>query len=183
MRDDTPPRWRSDKLTKDARNSLETWDPIPVDKRDSREVIQAAGDAYFNRFANASFVVPFGTPCARLEGGAYTDPRAYGNNTCGLGLPSTIKVTNRRYVVDEEMGAVAIYLGVTEHKQCKWTSCSEGCPAGWIRMMRKDPGARTNEYMTNEAGCNGVGKQYVPSSPASSFALDPSLSWNNVSIC
>jgi len=111
MRDDTPPRWRSDKLTKDARNSLETWDPIPVDKRDSREVIQAAGDAYFNRFANASFVVPFGTPCARLEGGAYTDPRAYGNNTCGLGLPSTIKVTNRRYVVDEEMGAVAIYLG------------------------------------------------------------------------
>ena len=76
-----------------------------------------------------------------------------------------------------------IVTGVTEHKQCKWTSCSEGCPAGWIRMMRKDPGARTNEYMTNEAGCNGVGKQYVPSSPASSFALDPSLSWNNVSIC
>jgi hypothetical protein len=26
-------------------------------------------------------------------------------------LPSTITVTNRRYVVDEEMGAVAIYLG------------------------------------------------------------------------
>jgi hypothetical protein len=52
-----------------------------------------------------------GTPCARLEGGAYTDPRALGNNTCGLGLPSTITVTNRRYVVDEEMGAVAIYLG------------------------------------------------------------------------
>jgi len=76
-----------------------------------------------------------------------------------------------------------IVTEVTEHKQCKWTSCSEGCPADWIRMMRKDPGARTNEYMTNEAGCNGVGKQYVSSSPASSFALDPSLSWNNVSIC
>jgi hypothetical protein len=94
-----------------TRNSLEKWDPIPLEKRDTREVIQAAGDAYFNRFNNASFVVPFGTPCARLEGGAYTDTRGSANNTCSLGLPSTITVTNRRYVVDEEMGAVAIYLG------------------------------------------------------------------------
>ncbi|KAH6855353.1 hypothetical protein B0I37DRAFT_423609 [Chaetomium sp. MPI-CAGE-AT-0009] len=92
-------------------NSLETWDPIPASKRDSRAVIQAAGDAYFDRFNNASIAVPFGTPCARLEGGAYTDPRASGNGTCALGLPSTIEVTNRRYVVDEEMGAVAIYVG------------------------------------------------------------------------
>ncbi|GAB1312426.1 hypothetical protein MFIFM68171_02636 [Madurella fahalii] len=92
-------------------NSLENWDPIPPEKRDTREVIQAAGDAYFHRFNNASFPVPFGTPCARLEGGAYTDTRGSGNNTCGLGLPSTLTVTNRRYVVDEEMGAVAIYLG------------------------------------------------------------------------
>ena len=94
-----------------TRNSLEKWDPIALERRDTREVIQAAGDAYFNRFNDASFVVPFGTPCARLEGGAYTDSRGSANNTCGLGLPSTITVTNRRYVVDEEMGAVAIYLG------------------------------------------------------------------------
>ncbi|KAK4160801.1 hypothetical protein QBC43DRAFT_347116 [Cladorrhinum sp. PSN259] len=92
-------------------NSLEKWDSIPVEKRDTRQVIQAAGDAYFDRFKNASYVVPFGTPCARLEGGAYTDPRGEGGNTCGLGLPSTLVVTNRRYVVDEEFGAVAIYLG------------------------------------------------------------------------
>ncbi|KXX75406.1 hypothetical protein MMYC01_209500 [Madurella mycetomatis] len=92
-------------------NSLENWDPIPPEEQDTREVIQAAGDAYFHRFNNVSFPVPFGTPCARLEGGAYTDTRRSGNNTCGLGLPSTLTVTNRRYVVDEEMGAVAIYLG------------------------------------------------------------------------
>lgn len=94
-----------------TRASLENWDPIPAEKRDTREVIQAAGDAYFNRFNNVSFPVPFGTPCARLEGGAYTDSRGSGNNTCGLGLPSRLTVTNRRYVVDEEMGAVAIFLG------------------------------------------------------------------------
>ncbi|KAK0612602.1 hypothetical protein B0T17DRAFT_620760 [Bombardia bombarda] len=92
-------------------NALESWAPIPADKRDSRATIQAAGDAYFNRFQNVSYPVPFGTPCARLEGGAYTDARGSGGNTCDLGLPSTLHVTNRRYVIDEEMGAVAIYLG------------------------------------------------------------------------
>ncbi|KAI1074915.1 hypothetical protein F5B20DRAFT_573751 [Whalleya microplaca] len=92
-------------------NSLETWDPIPEDQRDSREVIQAAGDAYFDRFHDASVEVPYGTPCARLEGGAYTDSTGPGGNTCNLGLPSTITVTNRRYVIDEEMGVVNIYVG------------------------------------------------------------------------
>lgn len=91
--------------------SQEKWDPIPEDKRDSRDVIKAAGDAYFNRFANANLTVPFGTPCARLEGGAYTGQSNVTADTCGLGLPSTITVTNRRYIVDEEMGCVDIFLG------------------------------------------------------------------------
>ncbi|KAI1639509.1 hypothetical protein F4809DRAFT_648574 [Biscogniauxia mediterranea] len=90
----------------------EAWDPIPEAQRDSREAIQAAGDAYFDRFGDEGVSVPFGTPCARLEGGAYTDSDGAGtNNTCSLGLPSTIKITNRRYVVDEEMGVVDIYVG------------------------------------------------------------------------
>lgn len=92
-------------------NSLEKWDPIPQAQRDTPEVIKAAGDAYFDRFANANVSVPYGTPCARLEGGAYTDSRLTGANTCNLGLPSTIKVTDRRYVVDVEMGSVNIYVG------------------------------------------------------------------------
>ncbi|RDL33868.1 Uncharacterized protein BP5553_08236 [Venustampulla echinocandica] len=92
-------------------DSMENWDPIPEAKRDTRAVIKAAGDAYFDRFDNASVVVPFGTPCARLEGGAYTGRANSTENTCNLGLPSTIKVTNPRYVVDEEMGVVDIFLG------------------------------------------------------------------------
>lgn len=92
-------------------NSLESWDPIPAAKQDSRAVIQAAGDAYFNRFGNANVTVPWGTPCARLEGGAYTGANNLTGETCDLGLPSTIKVTNRRYVIDEVMGAVDIFLG------------------------------------------------------------------------
>ncbi|KAF4629286.1 hypothetical protein G7Y89_g8863 [Cudoniella acicularis] len=92
-------------------DSLEKWDPISVEKRDTRAVIQAAGDAYFDRFDNVSLVVPWGTPCARLEGGAYTGRQNMTGNTCDLGLPSKIVVTNRRYVIDEEMGVVDMYLG------------------------------------------------------------------------
>jgi hypothetical protein len=94
-------------------NSIETsWDPIPEAKRDTREVIKAAGDAYFNRWNNVSVVIPLGTPCARLEGGAYTGRGNLSANTCDIGgFPSTIKVTNRRYVIDEEMGVVDIFMG------------------------------------------------------------------------
>ncbi|KAI1335605.1 hypothetical protein F5Y15DRAFT_409027 [Xylariaceae sp. FL0016] len=92
-------------------DSLEKWDPIPEDKRDTYATIKAAGDAYFDRFKNENQTVPWGTPCARLEGGAYTDSSGKGGNTCNLGVPSTIVVTNRRYVVDEEMGTVDILLG------------------------------------------------------------------------
>ncbi|KAI5921474.1 hypothetical protein F4810DRAFT_702315 [Camillea tinctor] len=93
-------------------NSLETWDPIPEDLRDSRETVQAAGDAYFDRFKNESVVVPFGVPCSRLEGGASTAPLNMTGDSCtAAGLPSTLVVTDRRYVVDEVMGAVDIYLG------------------------------------------------------------------------
>ncbi|OIW34259.1 hypothetical protein CONLIGDRAFT_687963 [Coniochaeta ligniaria NRRL 30616] len=93
-------------------NSIENWTPIPEGQRDSPAVIKAAGDAYFDRFDNVNVTVPFGKPCARLEGGAYTGASALRNNTCDIGgLPSNIKVTNRRYVIDEVMGMVDIFLG------------------------------------------------------------------------
>ncbi|KAI1078957.1 hypothetical protein F5B20DRAFT_571245 [Whalleya microplaca] len=93
-------------------NSQENWDPIPEELRDTREVIQAAGNAYFERFKNESVVVPFGIPCSRLEGGASTAPLNMTGDSCTLaGLPSTLVVTDRRFVVDEVMGVVDIYLG------------------------------------------------------------------------
>lgn len=76
----------------------EDWGVIPEAERDSRAVIQAAGDKYFDRFADLNVSVPWGEECARLEGGAYTDPRGEGGNTCDLGLPGSIKVVDRRYV-------------------------------------------------------------------------------------
>jgi hypothetical protein len=90
----------------------EKWDPIPESKRDSRATIQAAGDAYMDMWSNATSAdaVPWGTPCTRLEGSAYTGKGA-ADDSCKPGIPSnhTQKPnTNRRYVVDESMGSVSI---------------------------------------------------------------------------
>jgi hypothetical protein len=91
-------------------NKQEKWDPIPADKRDSRATIKAVGDAYLDNWANPSLPVPHGTPCARLEGGEYTGTRNMTANTCDMGaFPEPIKVGNRRYVIDEELGVMSIF--------------------------------------------------------------------------
>ncbi|KAK4466462.1 hypothetical protein QBC42DRAFT_192579 [Cladorrhinum samala] len=107
----------------DAKKTLEyalqeKWDTIPEGKRDTREHIQAAGDAYMSMWDNAtaSEAVPWGTPCARLEGGAYTGKNRP-DDSCKAGIPSNHNQapnTRRRYVIDEAMGSVNI-LCVWEH--------------------------------------------------------------------
>jgi hypothetical protein len=95
-------------------NSRESWEPIPDDKRSSRDTIKAAGDAYADRCNDVTVQVPFGTPCARLEGGAYTGRGNLSANTCDIGgLPEHVPMVNRRYVIDEEMGVVDIFMGFT----------------------------------------------------------------------
>jgi len=87
----------------------EPWDIIPEEERDSREVLKAAADAYLDIFKNASVAVPWGFPCARLEGGAYTG-RGTPNDTCNLGVIQSYDMPNRRYVIDETVGVVSILL-------------------------------------------------------------------------
>lgn len=96
----------------------EKWDPIPVEKRDSRAAIQAAGDAYLSMWNNAtaSDGVPWGTPCVRLEGSSYTG-KGKPDDSCKPGIPSNHNQapnTHRRYVIDESMGSVSIFC-VWEH--------------------------------------------------------------------
>jgi len=90
----------------------EKWDPIPLEKQDTRAVIQAAGDAYLNQWGNVTLPVPLGTPCARLEGGMYTGNKDPAANTCRMpAFPMPLDVKNRRYVVDAELGVVGILNG------------------------------------------------------------------------
>ncbi|KAK5659908.1 hypothetical protein OQA88_13372 [Cercophora sp. LCS_1] len=82
----------------------EAWTDIPADKRDTREAIKAAGDAYLDLFNDKTVKVPWGTPCARLEGGTYMQPN------CNVGVPSGLRMLNRRYVIDEVLGSVDIFF-------------------------------------------------------------------------
>ena len=88
----------------------EDWSPIPKEKQNTRAVVQSVGDAYFNRFGNASVVVPWGPPCVRVEGGLAAKGNLTGDD-CVQAWPSTIKMPYRRYVVDEEYGVVDIFTG------------------------------------------------------------------------
>jgi hypothetical protein len=89
--------------------SREKWDPIPLEKQDKREVIKAAGDAYCDIFNDKNVKVPWGQPCARLEGGSYTG-KGQASDRCDVGIPSGVKLTNRQYVIDEEYGTVDIMM-------------------------------------------------------------------------
>ncbi|KAJ4290618.1 hypothetical protein N0V90_010836 [Kalmusia sp. IMI 367209] len=96
----------------------EKWDPLPVSAQSSREVIQAAGDAYLDMWsdAHAHEKIPWGTPCVRLEGSAYTG-KGQANDSCQPGIPSNHNQapnTHRRYVIDQQMGSVSIFC-VWEH--------------------------------------------------------------------
>jgi hypothetical protein len=119
---------------------VEKWDEIPKDKRDSREVIQAAADAYLDNWGNPDLPVPHGTPCNRLEGGMYTGTKDLTANSCNMGkFPQKLKVTNRRYVIDEAFGAVVIFHNFP------WLDRS---------LPTVDPGTPTGQMFRVEGGKN-----------------------------
>jgi hypothetical protein len=118
---------------------VENWSEIPADKRDTREVIQAAADAYLDNWGNPELPVPHGTPCSRLEGRMSTAARDPEGQACTMGaFPEKLNVSNRRYVIDESIGAVAIF------HDFPWLDA--GIP--------KDPGTPASQSFRVEGGMN-----------------------------
>ncbi len=91
-------------------SSQEKWDILPADKRTDRQTLIKVANAYFDVFANSSSSsnVPWGIPCARLEGGAYTNEKGDPQASCTNGAPleGSVQIVNRRFLVDEDMGTV-----------------------------------------------------------------------------
>jgi hypothetical protein len=87
----------------------EDWGAIPVAARDSRATLISAANAYFDVFDDNSVSVPWGTPCNRLEGGIRTG-RGRPDDSCNVGVPSGMKLTNRRFIADPEIGAVVGFI-------------------------------------------------------------------------
>lgn len=119
----------------DAKKTLEyvlqeDWDPIPEGERDSRELLKATGDAYLDMWSNetAADAVPWGTPCVRLEGSAYTGTGSP-NDSCKAGIPlnnNQAPNINRRYVIDESMGSV--------HIICLWQHMMDAADSHEFRL-------------------------------------------------
>jgi len=90
-------------------SSTEKWDPIPAEKRDSRGTLVAAANAYLDAFLEKKIdLVPWGFPCVRIEGGAYTG-KGSPSDSCEVGVPAGVNISNRRFIVDEVLGTVAVY--------------------------------------------------------------------------
>jgi hypothetical protein len=91
--------------------SIENWGEISDVRRNRRETLLYAANSYLDAFLHANVdIVPWGYPCVRIEGGAYT---ARGGETpdsgCHPGVPSGVNIVNRRFVVDEILGTVAVF--------------------------------------------------------------------------
>ncbi|KAK4118899.1 hypothetical protein N657DRAFT_659317 [Parathielavia appendiculata] len=121
----------------------ENWDPIPEGKRDSRDVIKAAGDAHLDMWSNAAAAdaVPWGMPCARPEESAYTG-KGRPDDSCKTGIPSNHSQapnTWRRYVIDESMGLVSIFC-VWNHMIMAADSHESRLEGGQLRYIHTMPG-------------------------------------------
>jgi hypothetical protein len=99
----------------------EDWsDLFKYQKTPPGEIIRGA-NAYLDGFSDKFTDIPWGTPCARLEGGAYTnrsnDPKA----SCEIGMPpGVLYIVNRDYLIDEEKGVINIF--------CRFGNSTSGMP-------------------------------------------------------
>jgi hypothetical protein len=150
-----------------AVTKTEKWDEIPKEKRDTREAIQAAADAYLNNWGEPTLPVPHGTPCSRLEGRITTAAKNPDGQTCTMGaFPQKLNVTNRRYVIDETLGAVDIFHSFP------WLDAGipkdPGTPAS--QMFRVEGGK--NRYIHEVTVCTtqGCGRGRPPGPPAAPAA-------------
>jgi len=68
-------------------------------------------NAYFDAFSDRFINVPWGTPCGRIEGGAYTNYNNRPHASCALGIPKegTLYITDRDFMVDTEKGVINVF--------------------------------------------------------------------------
>ena len=91
-------------------SSQEDWPILPPEMRSDRETLIGVGNAYFDVFKDFTTAdrIPWNIPCARLEGGMYTNPENKPNASCTEGPPleGSVEIVNRRFIVDVDMGSV-----------------------------------------------------------------------------
>jgi len=105
-----------DKYTK-----MEDWSPVHAYQRTRPAEMIRGANAYLDGFADKFTDIPWGIPCARLEGGAYTNRDNDPNASCEIGMPAgVLYIVNRDYLIDEEMGVINVY--------CRFGNSATGMP-------------------------------------------------------
>jgi hypothetical protein len=101
--------------------ATEDWSELfKYQKTPPSEMIRGA-NAYLDGFADKFTDIPWGTPCARLEGGAYTNRSGDPHASCEVGLPpGVLYIVNRDYLVDEEKGVINVF--------CRFGNSASGMP-------------------------------------------------------
>jgi len=102
-------------------SSQENWDVLPPERRVDRQTLLNAANAYFDTFGDYSSIsrVPWGTPCVRIEGGAYTNRNNDPNPSCTVGMPkdSNVPIINRHFLADVDMGTVVGFVDFRAEKR------------------------------------------------------------------
>ncbi len=87
------------------------WDEVPEAERYGYDELVAAGEAYFAFWADKTVAVPWGVPCARLEGGMYTGYRAGAD--CSVGIPDqSFAPRPNDALADVDRGLSVIFLNL-----------------------------------------------------------------------
>ncbi len=102
-------------------SSKEDWSAPRTGTHASMQELINAANSYLDLFSDKLVKTPWGKPCARLEGGAYTNRKADPNATCEVGIPpGVLYIVNRDYVVDEDQGVINVY--------CRFGNSTTGMP-------------------------------------------------------
>jgi hypothetical protein len=102
-------------------STQEDWGALPDAKRTQPGEMIRGADAYLSSFNDKFMQVPWGTPCARLEGGAYTNRKGDPNASCDVGIPpGVLYIVNRDYLIDEDKGVINVF--------CRFGNSTSGMP-------------------------------------------------------
>lgn len=93
-----------------SKQEEEEWYILPEEERPSREFLIDAGDQYLDLFKKDTSDIPWGAPCARLEGGAYTNANNNNRDNCHfVNTQGALTIGGRDYIVDVAMGTSIVF--------------------------------------------------------------------------
>ncbi len=102
-------------------SSVEDWSAPKAQARASMQELINAANSYLDLFSDKFVQTPWGRPCARLEGGAYTNRKGDPYATCEVGIPpGVLYIVNRDYVVDVQQGVINVF--------CRFGNSTTGMP-------------------------------------------------------